>query len=331
MARQQTEEHVSLPRRSLDTDHIESDNTEALDGPARLASRLVVPLAAATAIALLPAQPAQAAPAPTTAVSAVAVQTRSQGTPWPGHPGRALVRHTVRPGDTATGLAVRFHAWTAELVSLNQLGSGGTLRRGQVLRIPVVLSAVRRAGGQAPQLATKPAKQGRGPGRHLRAHHRKHAQVQVLIHSSTPPTRRWRHDAMTRTQVRRLVAAMARHYGVPPRLALAIAWQESGWQQHRVSKAGAIGVMQVMPATGRWMRWYAGRPLRLRDTHDNIQAGILTLRILRSWTTYDDNAIAAYYQGLGAVRRHGHFKQTKHYVASVRAHERKLARTGNPV
>ena len=65
-------------------------------------------------------------------------------------------------------------------------------------------------------------------------------------------------------------------------------------------------------------------------TDDNIRAGILTLRILRSWTRYDDNAIAAYYQGLGAVRRHGHFKDTKRYVASVRAHERNLKRTGSP-
>ena len=63
--------------------------------------------------------------------------------------------------------------------------------------------------------------------------------------------------------------------------------------------------MQVMPDTGRWMRWYAGRKLRLRDTHDNIRAGVLTLRMCARWTNYDNNAIAAYYQGLGAVREHG--------------------------
>ena len=34
--------------------------------------------------------------------------------------------------------------------------------------------------------------------------------------------------------------------------------------------------------------------------------------------------------GLGAVRRHGHFKDTKRYVASVRAHQRNLRRTGSP-
>ena len=230
------------------------------------------------------------------------------------------MRHKVRSGDTATGLAVRYHAWTDELMRLNHLGSRSTLRRGQVLRIPVVLSAVRRAGGQTPKVAKQ--------GRRHKSH--KHKQVRTLIHRQTPPNRKWRHDAMTRKQVRRLVAAMARHYDVPPRLALAIAWQESGWQQRRVSSAGAIGVMQVMPDTGRWMRWYAGRPLRLRDTHDNVQAGVLTLRTLRSWTKYDKNAIAAYYQGFGAVKRHGHFKETKRYVASVRAHHRSLKRTGSP-
>jgi soluble lytic murein transglycosylase-like protein len=124
---------------------------------------------------------------------------------------------------------------------------------------------------------------------------------------------------------------MARHFGVPPRLALAIAWQESGWQQRRVSGDGALGVMQVMPDTGSWMRWYAGRRLRLRDTHDNIQAGVLTLRTLRSWTKRDVTAIAAYYQGLGSVRRRGWFEDTKAYVRAVLAHERSLRRTGSPV
>ena len=46
---------------------------------------------------------------------------------------------------------------------------------------------------------------------------------------------------LTRAQVRSLVTRMAQHYGVSKSLALAIAWQESGWQQRRVSKVGALG------------------------------------------------------------------------------------------
>jgi hypothetical protein len=79
------------------------------------------------------------------------------------------------------------------------------------------------------------------------------------------------------------------------------------------------------------MRWYAGRPLRLRDTHDNVQAGMLTLKFLRANTKRDNRAIAAYYQGLGAVRDHGMFRDTKQYVRAVRAHQSRIARTGSPL
>jgi LysM repeat protein len=290
---------VSLPPRTL--------SARPAGLPARLPARLrvgllVALLAAVVVTTLLPVLP-------TAPASAQA---------WPGHPDRSLVRYVVRSGDTATGLAVRYHAWTDELVAVNRLGPRGTLHQGQELRIPIVLSAVRRARGQA-----KPVRQV------TRA-----AAVSpklLALHGSRPPGRGWLHADLTRDQVRQLVTRTATRYGVPPRLALAIAWQESGWQQRRISSTGAIGVMQVMPDTGRWMRWYVGRPLRLRDTHDNVLAGVMTIRVLRAWTRRDRSAIAAYYQGLGAVRRHGYFDDTVLYVAAVRAHERRIARTGSPV
>jgi hypothetical protein len=265
--------------------------------PARAIAHLAGAVALATAVTLVPAA--------------------AQATAWPGHPDRTIVRHKVLSGETATGLAVRYHAWTAELLSLNHLGSRGVLYQGQVVRIPVVVSAVRRAHGQVPKPTTHRP--------------RKHHPLPPLIHSTTPKQRGWLDADLTREQVRGLVTRMAQHYGVSKSLALAIAWQESGWQQRRVSSVGAIGVMQVMPDTGRWMRWYAGRKLRLRDTHDNIQAGVLTLRTLRAWTRYDNSAIAAYYQGLGAVRKHGYFKDTRRYVRSVRGIQHHLLRTGSPV
>ncbi len=214
---------------------------------------------------------------------------------------------------------MRYHAWTAELIRVNRLGADGGMAQGQVLRIPVVLSAVRRAGGRTP--AAHP----------VRKHAKHHRTPEWLrLHGTRPPGHGWLHAGLTRDQVRRLVVRTARKHDVPPELALAIAWQESGWQQRRVSSTGALGVMQVMPDTGRWMRWYVGRPLRLKDTHDNVLAGVMTLRVLRAWTTRDRNAIAAYYQGLGAVRRHGYFDDTRLYVASVRAHERRIARGQSP-
>ncbi len=297
---------MSLPRHILTP--ARSDPRRRV--PRRVGRRVATVLSLATAVALLPAA--------------------AQAAPWPGHPDRSIVRHTVRPGETATGLAVRYHAWTAELFRLNRLGSNGMVYRGQVLRIPVVLSAVRRARGQTVHEPRRTTKHDGPARRRAHKHHGRHHSRPLLVHRTTPP-RGWRHDQLTRTQVRHLVARMARRYDVPPALARGIAWQESGWQQRRVSNAGALGVMQVMPDTGRWMRWYAGRKLRLRDTHDNILAGVLTLRMLRAWTRHDRNAIAAYYQGLGAVRQHGYFKDNARYVAAVRAHERRLIRTGSPV
>lgn len=268
--------------------------------PGRAAGRLAAALLAAlTALTLLP-PPAQA-------------------DPWPGHPDRSLVRYVVRPGDTATALAVRYHAWTAELIAVNGLGSAGRLRLGQELRIPVVLSAVRRGRTQSHPVPQTRSTTGS-----------KDAQARLALHRTRPPGRGWLHTDLTRDEVRRLVTRTARLHGVPPRLALAVAWQESGWRQHRVSSTGALGVMQVMPDTGRWMRWYAGRQLRLRDSHDNVLAGVLTLRYLLAHTRRDDRAIAAYYQGLGAVRSRGLFDDTERYVAAVRAHEGRLSRTGGP-
>jgi hypothetical protein len=264
------------------------------------------------------------------AAAAMLVPGAAEAAQWPGHPDRSIVRHEVRPGETATGLAVRYHSWTAELVRLNGLGSNGAVYQGQVLRIPIVISAWRKARGRAAPSTTHHLKKHTAK-KHQAKKHSKHHAKPLLRHSGTPKPKGWLHAGLTRDEVRHLVSRMAHLYKVPRTLALAIAWQESGWQQRRISRAGAIGVMQVMPDTGRWMRWYAGRPLRLRDVHDNVQAGVMTLRILRAWTRHDNNAIAAYYQGLGAVRRHGYFRDTKRYVRSVRAHQRNIIRTGSPI
>ena len=197
--------------------------------------------------------------------------------------GRTLVSYVVEPGDTVSGLAVQFHAWTAEIVSYNHLGRNGALQVGQRIEIPVV----GKAGG------------------------------------STPPTM-WQHPDQDREKVRRVVAGAARNHGVDPQLALAVSWQESGWQMGLVSHADAIGAMQVLPSTGRWMEHYAGRPLELAKLGDNATAGVLLLKVLSRHTHRRTHKIGAYYQGLGAVRRHGLYDETRTYVANVEAIKRRL-------
>ena len=220
-------------------------------------------------------------------------------------PGRRLVTYTVRPGDTATALAVRFHAWTAELISHNHLGPAGTIYVGQRLRIPVVVAAVRKER------------------RRTQHHH-------TPTHKHAGKRAGWKHADPSRAAVRRVIVRTARRHGVDPQLALAISWQEAGWQMHHVSSADAIGAMQVIPATGIWMSMYAERRLRLHDVHDNVLAGVLLLKVLDNLTTSRRQQIAAYYQGLGAVREHGLYRDTRRYVANVRAIKRRLEHGHSP-
>lgn len=220
--------------------------------------------------------------------------------------GRRVLHYTVRPGDTATELAVRFHAWTAELVSHNHLGSSASLVVGQQLEIPVVTSAT---GGDGDEGAARDRKRdtstrsGGDAGR-------------PALPAADP----------SREAVRAEIVRAAHWYGVDPQLALAVSWQEAGWQMHHVSSAGAVGAMQVLPSTAEWMSMYAGRDLRLRDTRDNIAAGVLLLDVLRTMTGSRAHQVGAYYQGIGAVQTSGLYAETRAYVANVQAIKRRLER-----
>jgi soluble lytic murein transglycosylase-like protein len=129
--------------------------------------------------------------------------------------------------------------------------------------------------------------------------------------------------------VRRTIVTTARHHGVNPDLALAISWQESGWQQRRVSSAQALGAMQVLPSTARWMSTYVGKRLNPRDLQHNVTAGVVLIKVLRSQARRKV-AVAGYYQGLAGVRRHGMYRDTKRYVANVVALQERIAGGWNP-
>jgi soluble lytic murein transglycosylase-like protein len=117
------------------------------------------------------------------------------------------------------------------------------------------------------------------------------------------------------------IAAVATRNGVPAGLASAIAWQESGFNNAMVSGANARGVMQVLPGTWDWVQAnLAKRQLDPASAIDNVGAGVLYLGSLLRETGGDPGlAAAAYYQGLGSVRRIGMLPETQRYVANVLA------------
>jgi soluble lytic murein transglycosylase-like protein len=119
--------------------------------------------------------------------------------------------------------------------------------------------------------------------------------------------------------MRAIIAAKARANGVDPALALAVSYQESGWNQRAVSVANAVGAMQVIPATTDWISGVVGRRLNPLNAHDNATTGVVLLKILTRSASSERQAVAAYYQGLRSVRERGMYPDTRRYVANVMA------------
>ena len=109
--------------------------------------------------------------------------------------------------------------------------------------------------------------------------------------------------------------------GLDSGLLKALAYVESGWQQDVVSHTGAVGVMQIQPTTGYWLEnEIFGYDLNIETSaHDNIRAGARYLGILMQVTGDTDQALAAYYQGYGALSLGIIYEDTIQYVAAVKA------------
>jgi peptidoglycan hydrolase-like protein with peptidoglycan-binding domain len=126
--------------------------------------------------------------------------------------------------------------------------------------------------------------------------------------------------------VRRLLDYWARWYGISPRLVKALAWQESGFQTHLRSGAGAWGVMQVTPQTWSYVEMVlVGRRIP-RTVNGNVHVGVAYLhQLMHEFRFRERKAVAAYYQGARAVRVHGLYPETRAFVANVMALKRRFA------
>ena len=116
-----------------------------------------------------------------------------------------------------------------------------------------------------------------------------------------------------------LVAQAARAYQLDEALLHAVISTESGYEPRALSPKGAIGLMQVMPATGK--RFGVAN---LNDPSKNIDAGARYLRVLlRQFDNDLSLVLAAYNAGENAVIRHGRqippYRETRQYVPRVLA------------
>jgi peptidoglycan hydrolase-like protein with peptidoglycan-binding domain len=121
--------------------------------------------------------------------------------------------------------------------------------------------------------------------------------------------------------VRASIDRWSARYGVDARLVKALAWLESGFQNHVVSPAGAFGVMQVTPATWAFVETVLLSGRRVPRTADgNVRVGVLFLRhMLRIFGGDERRALAAYYQGAKSVQTVGILPSSRRYIANVLA------------
>jgi soluble lytic murein transglycosylase-like protein len=114
-----------------------------------------------------------------------------------------------------------------------------------------------------------------------------------------------------------LIAAAAEAHGVDPLLVQALIQVESNYQPRAKSSKGAMGLMQIMPATAR--------EYRVRNAYDpkaNLDAGIRKLKGLLDKFQVVDLALAAYNAGEGAVQKFNGvppYRETQNYVSRILA------------
>jgi soluble lytic murein transglycosylase-like protein len=115
-----------------------------------------------------------------------------------------------------------------------------------------------------------------------------------------------------------IIYSEAKKNDLPPELVAAVVNTESKFKPTARSARGAVGLMQLVPRTGRWMG-----ANNLADPAQNIMAGAKYLKYLSDRFGGDQQkVIAAYNAGEGNVRRfHGvpPFRETRNYVTRVRS------------
>jgi LysM repeat protein len=194
--------------------------------------------------------------------------------------------YLVQPGDTLSAIAARYGVSVDSLAAANGLDPAGILPAGDTLGI----------GGSSSSGTTEAVS----------------TPVQSTSTTAAQPTA----ESVSPSAV----GSIASESGVSPSLAMAIADQESGFNNNEVSSTGATGVMQIEPGTWSYINQLGGPTLSPDSAADNVRGGVILLHSLLDQTGGDPTmAAAAYYQGLSSVRQHGLYSDTQQYVNNVMA------------
>lgn len=122
----------------------------------------------------------------------------------------------------------------------------------------------------------------------------------------------------SKAQILNVINEISKKHGVDEKLVQALIRQESGFNPNAKSKAGAMGLMQLMPSTAK--------NLGVKDPYNvvqNVEGGVKYLKSMLG--KYNGNiilALAAYNAGSGAVDKYDGvppYKETQNYVKNILA------------
>ena len=218
---------------------------------------------------------------------AISVQADAHGT----NPGSENVCrwYTVLTGDSLGRISNYYHSSIWSIVHANQIVNSNQIFVGQRLCIPTPTSD--HAGGTTGGLLPN--------GR----------------------IRKFAYDALeqsSRPHVVSLLRQAAARYRLPANLLMAIAWQESGWDQHVIAHDGGIGTMQIMPSTAQALNKQVNGHYDPYKLQDNIELGAIYLHSL--WQGFHGDVvkvISAYNEGGWNVTHQGIYNWS--YVHNVQA------------
>lgn len=128
------------------------------------------------------------------------------------------------------------------------------------------------------------------------------------------------------------IEAAAAEFAVPPEICFAVVFTESGFDETALSRAGAVGLMQLMPSTFTYLCAKLGEelpPEQIYDANTNLRLGIYYLSLLHRRFGVWETVYAAYNAGPSRVakwlKEYGQdgilteipIEETKTYVARV--------------